>query len=343
MLKQQKLFLPLALVLFTSLVRADSFTYVVTDTNQFGTVDLSNGQFRQIGADTPTQQYNLVPGSNGSLLSITASGNLESINTVSGATTVIGATGLGGNIGDLAEVNGILYLTDLSNNLYTVNATTGAAHLIGPTGIPAFSPNYPAVLSDESFYGVGGKLYVTFDNFILPLSNPIVVTAPALYQINPATGAATEVASTMLNLSASVDENGVFYVFKEGLADSSCVGPAPVPCSSDAELFTLNLANGNTSFVTDVDPSATAIDGASPIAPEPASLALAGIGIAAIGFWKRRTRKQNQIAHLSGRKHNVVSCCSNLTSYISCLPISCLPMRLAVIESGEHEASLGAA
>jgi hypothetical protein len=286
MLTRQKLIVLLAPFLFTVSARADSFAYVVTDSNQFGTLNLVTGAFQQIGADTPGQQFELVPGPNGSLLSLTANGNLESINPATGVATVIGATGLGTNVASLAEVDGTLYLTDGNNNLYTVNATTGAVHLIGPTGIPPFAVS--PTLSDETLYGVGGKLYATFDNFNLPISSPVLITPPALYQINTATGVATEVGPTMLNLSASVDVNGSFYIFKEGLADPACVGPAPSPYRSNAEEFTLNLANGDTSFVTDVDPSATAIWGASPV-PEPASMALGGIGIALllVSSWRR--------------------------------------------------------
>ena len=64
--------------------------------------------------------------------------------------------------------------------------------------------------------------------------------------------------------------------------DASCVGPAPVPCASDAEVFTLNLTNGNTSFVTDLDLKSTAVVGAAPVVPEPAPLALTGVGIEVI-------------------------------------------------------------
>jgi hypothetical protein len=270
----------IALALFATSASADSLVYVVTDSQQFGTLDLSTGAFHQIGVNTPVPQFDLVPGPNGSLLSLTFDGNLESINPATGATTIIGPTGLvaGGNVGSLAEIGGTLYATDGNNNLYTVNAATGVSHLIGPTGIPPIVFNPPTV-SDESLYGVGGKLYATFDVFNLPESSPGLITPPALYQINTATGLATEVGSTMLNLSASVAANGTFYAFKEGSADPSCVGPAPFPCASDAEVFTLNLANGNTGFVTDVSQSATAIDGASPVVPEPASMALVGIGV----------------------------------------------------------------
>ena len=294
MFNQQKPIVSLALVLFTASASADSLAYIVTDSNQFGALNLSTGAFHQIGANTPSQQFNLVPGPNGSLLSLTATGNLESINTATGVTAVIGATGLGTNVGSLAEVGGSLYATDGNNNLYSVNATTGAAHLIGATGIPPIVFNPPSV-SDESLYGVAGKLYATFDTFNLPASSPTLVVPPALYQINTSTGVATSVGPTMLGLSASVDVNGAFYAFHEGLADPSCVGPAPVPCRSDAEEFALNLANGNTSFVTDVDPSATAIYGASPVVPEPASMALAGMIALILVYSASRTRPSTTI------------------------------------------------
>jgi outer membrane protein assembly factor BamB len=195
MFKQQKLIVSLALTLFAASATADSLVYVVTDSQQFGTVDLNTGAFHQIGADTPSPQFDLVSGPNGSLFSLTATGNLESINTATGVATVIGATGFGMNVGSLAEVGGTLYATDGNNTLYTVNATTGATHLIGPTGIPPIVFNPPTV-SDESLYGIGGKLYATFDTFTLPVSSPVLITPPGLYQINPSTGVATEVGPT---------------------------------------------------------------------------------------------------------------------------------------------------
>jgi hypothetical protein len=135
------------------------------------------------------------------------------------------------------------YATDLANNLYTVNPLTGAATKIGPTGIPAVPliPNTDGLIniSDETLFAAGGKLYATFDadtfDPTIPAITPVI--APNLYRIDPVTGVATLVDATALLITASVDLNGTVYSF---------VGnPEAV-----AHAVTLDLANGNTSFVT---------------------------------------------------------------------------------------------
>jgi len=90
--------------------------------------------------------------------------------------------------------------------------------------------------------------------------------------------------------------NGVFYAFHEGLVDSSCIGPSPSPCRSNAQIFDLNLTNGQTVFSGDVSSRATAIYGASPVTPEPSSAALALLGIsAAAGYrWRKRLHKNRE-------------------------------------------------
>jgi hypothetical protein len=239
---------------------AHPLVYVITAPTgqQFGTLDLTTGVFTQIGPATPEGQSSLVSGPNGDLLSLTFSGDLESINPTTGTTTVIGATGLGDTAGVLGGIGGKVYATDLNNNLYGVNTSSGAATLIGPTGIPAVPAGD---LFDESLYGVGKKLYATFDALSIPCLSLDVT--PALYQINPTTGVATIVGDTQYtllpNLSASVEVGDKFYVFRE-LAS----GPSP-PAPSSARVFMLNLNDGDMRFVSNVGTNAMAILGASPV------------------------------------------------------------------------------
>lgn len=62
MFTRQKLIVLLAPLLFTVSATADSFAYVVTDSDQLGTLNRTTGTFHKIGADTPNQQFNLVSG-----------------------------------------------------------------------------------------------------------------------------------------------------------------------------------------------------------------------------------------------------------------------------------------
>jgi hypothetical protein len=98
------------------------------------------------------------------------------------------------------------------------------------------------------------------------------VVAPSLYRIDPSTGKATLIAPTALNLGASVALDSTFYAFHLG------------------QVVTLDLSNGNTHFVTDIDPVAPLILGAAPVpTPEPGSVGLVLVGVAAIATRRRRT------------------------------------------------------
>jgi hypothetical protein len=272
--------------------QADS-VYVVNGNNQFGTVDLGTGAFQQIGPNTPEGEAGLVQASNGSLLTLTYSGNLDSINPTTGITTVIGPTSLGdcsspasscgpNSASALAALGGTIYATDFANNLYRVDALTGKATLIGPTGIPAVPFRPGAMNPDGSFnffdaglFSVNGRLYTTFDagtfNPVSSVNTPVI--APNLYQIDPSTGGATLVGPTDLGLDALVYVNGAVYAFND----------------VTSQVVTLNVANGNTSFVSNFDPAAGVIDGAA-ATPEPGSIALVVFGMIGLAVYRRRRR-----------------------------------------------------
>jgi hypothetical protein len=150
-----------------------------------------------------------------------------------------------------------------------VNAETGAATLIGPTGIPA-DPHPPFTfngdgtfnLCDETLYGVGNKLFATFDSFTLdPKTLAVnILVPPHLWEINPLTGAATHIASSTLNLGASVRIEDKFYAFHLVTTAFTAFGPVAYN-----QLEALDLATGGTTLLTDIDTAAGPIFGAAPV------------------------------------------------------------------------------
>jgi hypothetical protein len=285
----------LAFVLATTAANAGALTYVVNISQQFGTVDLATGAFQQIGPNTPEGNDGLVAGPNGSLLTLSFASNLYSINPATGATTLVGPTGLddcttpASSCGPasnlmLGGLDGNIYATDFQNSLYSVNPLSGAATLIGPTGIPAI-PFIPGSLNpdgtlnfyDQAIFGAGGKLYATFDAWVFDPGSFSVVNiavAPALYKIDPSIGLATLVGPTDLAIGAVAGVNGTYYAFN----------------NLTSQVASLNLANGNTSFVSNYDPAAGPIFGAVAAVPEPASIVFVGIGIAGLAVCRRRKR-----------------------------------------------------
>ena len=268
----------LALMAFAASASATPLVYVVTLSQQFGTVDLATGKFSPIGNGMPDFLSNLVWWK-GTLLTLTTGGanppgSLAKINPATGQETIIGQTGLGFNAFDLGEVRGKLYLTDFGGNIYSVDPESGVATAITATGIPP-DPTIPLTfnsdgtfnLCDEGLYNVGGKLYATFDSFdidvnVAPPTLAHVHVAPALYRIDPATGLATFVANTDLQIGALVEVEGRVYGF-EGVADGfDWTYDVPIAHSL---LVTVDLATGKTKVLTDVDHSIGVIFGAAPV------------------------------------------------------------------------------
>lgn len=276
MLIQSLLFVMLGLFLLPVSASAAPLVYVVNLNQQFGTLDLATGAFHPIGAPAPEQLAGLVWGPDGSLYTIFAlSGSLVKINPSTGNMGVVGLTGLGSNVFSFAGVEGKLYVTDFNNNIYSVDRRTGVATLIHATGIPpdptvpfTFNADGTFNLCDESFYGVNGQLYATFDSFDFnPNADPnfLVVNPkvhPKLYRIDPSTGEATPIGRTDMQLVSSVAVDGKFYGFRGVLTGFS--GGFPQAYS---ELVTIDLDSGKISYVMPLDPALGPVFGAAPVQP----------------------------------------------------------------------------
>jgi hypothetical protein len=268
----------LGLVLSAASASAAPFVYVVTLSQQFGTLDLANGTFHAIGNPTPDQMANLVWGQDGILYSMTITGadagSLAKINPRTGEVTDIGPTGLGFNAFSLAGVRGKLYATDFSNNIYQVDPKTGEATLIAATGMPpdsivpfTFNIDGTFNLCGQGFYAVGKELYASFVSFAIdpnqtPPTIAHVFVAPAIYRIDPSTGAATYVAETDLTLTAFVDVDEEVYGFRGALDGFDTTYDFPL---AHAEIVRLDLRTGRTGKPIEVDPSIGPIFGAAPI------------------------------------------------------------------------------
>jgi hypothetical protein len=245
----------LAFVLAITPANADPLVYIVNGSQQFGTVDLATGAFQQIGPAQPEAgSFGLAIAPNGSLVTFAYSSNLYSINPSTGAPALVGPMGLDDcamvsspcgptSASTLGNFAGKIFATDFQNSLYEVNSVTGVATLIGPTGIPGIpfipgsaNPDGTFNLYDQAIFGSGGNLYETFDAFVFDFNTFSIGTVvdPALYQIDPLTGVATLVGPTDLGIGAVTGVNGVYYAFND-LAN---------------QITSLNLANGNTSFVS---------------------------------------------------------------------------------------------
>jgi hypothetical protein len=275
----QVFLLLLALTLFKTTASAAPFVYVVTLSQQFGMLDLATGKFQAIGNPTPDFLTNLVWW-HGSLFSLTTPGganppgSLAQINPATGEETIRGQTGLGVNAFDLGAVRGKLYLTDFGGNIYSVDPESGVATPITATGIPA-DPTIPLTfnsdgtfnLCDEGLYSIGGKLYATFDAFDFdPAPTPPTIAhvkvPPALYQIEPATGLATFIAQTDLEIGTLVEVDGKIYGFEGVLDGFDFIFNVPI---AHDRLVRLNLATGKTNVLTDVDHSIGVVFGAAPV------------------------------------------------------------------------------
>ena len=166
------------IVLFAATARttqAQNTTYAMTNSGVFGTLNLSNGTFKQIG-NSAIQPAGMA-GLGGSLyVALYEGSTLYQVDLSNGNLTTLG-TGSTTYYGFGGTING-LYAIGTDENLYSVNASSGATTLIGPTGFPSGH--------SQSLSGGQTGLYA-----VVSLS-----TGDILYSLDTTTGAANEIGNT---------------------------------------------------------------------------------------------------------------------------------------------------
>lgn len=242
---------------------------VVSETHQFGTLDLSTGAFSSIGT-TPQSIDGMTNTNGGTIYAVDSSSVLRTIDPHTGLTTAVNGTNPGTSIIEVAQrpSDGALFGMAFSNgNLFTIDKTTALAAQVG-------SSTHSVTWLNIAFDGSG--------NLFLADAPGGRNTNSNLYGINTTTGAATLLGAigtgaNLFNVDALLWHNGALYGFTDGTHKI-------ITINTTTGAGTDTGVNWNSSALTNVFATAEAS------VPEPSSVILSCLTASLLGIvgWRRR-------------------------------------------------------
>lgn len=259
-----------AFLLGTDWSNSSSGLYSIDPATGTATLIGPTGQVRMIGlvVDTDSTIYAISEESNSKLWTLDGS---------TGVATLVGALGFNLQEGDMTidPLTGVMYVANgLGDNLYTVSKTTGAATLVGSFGAAGRD--------------VSGLQFIGSTLYGLALRDAAI---DALGTVDALTGLFTTIGDTGTNCGV------IAALGRDPSSGTTFIGCPATNFGSNNQLFSVDLATGSATLVGPLTGIAASVSGFSTagdpaiLIPEPASLALLGLGMGLLGFAKRRSAR----------------------------------------------------